>query len=92
MHGNSSLIHHNKQGIFTGVPEPISAIRYHSLSIIRKNLPDCLEITAWTDDGEVMGVRHKHYAVEGVQFHPESFMTDFGKDILRNFLTGGYND
>jgi len=86
MHGKSSLIHHSNKGVFNGLPDPFSAIRYHSLVIIREHLPECLEITAWTDDGEIMGVRHKQYKVEGVQFHPESFMTEHGKEILRNFL------
>jgi len=89
MHGKSSLIHHNSQGVFAGLPNPFSAIRYHSLVVQRDGLPDCLEITAWTDDGTIMGLRHKEYPVEGVQFHPESFMTEVGKDLLKNFLTGG---
>lgn len=91
MHGKSSLIHHDHQGVFAGLPDPFSAIRYHSLVIRREHLPDCLEVTAWTDDDEIMGVRHKQFAVEGVQFHPESFMTEHGKDILRNFLKVGSN-
>ncbi len=86
MHGKSSLIHHDQQGVFAGLPDPFSAIRYHSLVIRREHLPDCLEVTAWTDDGEIMGVRHKQFTVEGVQFHPESFMTEHGIEILRNFL------
>ena len=86
MHGKSSLIHHHQQGVFAGLPNPFSAIRYHSLVIRREHLPDCLEVTAWTDDGEIMGVRHKRFAVEGVQFHPESFMTEHGKEILKNFI------
>jgi anthranilate synthase/aminodeoxychorismate synthase-like glutamine amidotransferase len=86
MHGKSSLIHHAGQGVFAGMPNPFSAIRYHSLAIQRRGLPDCLEVTAWTDDGEIMGVRHRQFRVEGVQFHPESFMTDKGKELLRNFL------
>jgi anthranilate synthase component 2 len=92
MHGKSSLIHHSNQGVFAGLPNPFSAIRYHSLVIKREHLPTCLEVTAWTDDGEIMGVRHKQYAVEGVQFHPESFMTEHGKEILRNFLRGGHGN
>jgi len=87
MHGKSSPIYHNGQGVLAGLPSPFSAIRYHSLIVKRDGLPDCLEITAWTDDGEIMGLRHKEYPVEGVQFHPESFMTPVGKDILRNFLS-----
>jgi anthranilate synthase/aminodeoxychorismate synthase-like glutamine amidotransferase len=86
MHGKSSLIHHSNVGVFAGIPNPFSAIRYHSLAIKRQGLPDCLEVTAWTDDGEIMGVRHRQHPVEGVQFHPESFMTEKGKDILKNFL------
>lgn len=87
MHGKSSQIYHNSQGVLAGLPNPFSAIRYHSLVVQREGLPDCLEITAWTDDGTIMGLRHRQYPVEGVQFHPESFMTQVGKDILRNFLT-----
>ncbi len=90
MHGKSSLIHHNNQGVFSGLPNPFSAIRYHSLAVQRNGLPDCLEVTAWTDDGTIMGLRHCQYPVEGIQFHPESFMTQAGKEILKNFLmTGG---
>ncbi|MDO8577598.1 MAG: aminodeoxychorismate/anthranilate synthase component II [Dehalococcoidales bacterium] len=88
MHGKSSPIHHYGKGVFTGLPDPFSAIRYHSLVVKRENLPDCLEITAWTEDGEIMGLRHKSHPVEGIQFHPESFMTEYGKDILSNFLKG----
>jgi len=89
MHGKSSLIHHSGQGVFAGLPNPFSAIRYHSLMVRREGLPDCLEVTAWTDDGTIMGLRHRQYPVEGVQFHPESFMTEVGKDVLRNFLNSG---
>ena len=89
MHGKSSLIYHNHQGVLAGLPNPFSAIRYHSLVVKGEGLPDCLEITAWTNDGEIMGVSHRRYPVEGVQFHPESFMTEVGKDLLRNFLTVG---
>ena len=88
MHGKSSLIHHNSQGVFAGLPNPFSAIRYHSLVVRHDGLPDCLEITAQTDDGTIMGLRHRQYPVEGIQFHPESFMTEIGKDLLKNFLTG----
>jgi len=91
MHGKSSLIHHNNQGVLAGLPNPFSAIRYHSLVVQREELPDCLEVTAWTDDGTIMGLRHRQYPVEGVQFHPESFMTEVGKDILRNFLQFDYS-
>jgi len=86
MHGKSSLIHHNSQGVLSGLPNPFSAIRYHSLAVLPDGLPDCLEVTAWTADGEIMGLRHRQYPVEGVQFHPESFMTEVGKDLLKNFL------
>jgi anthranilate synthase/aminodeoxychorismate synthase-like glutamine amidotransferase len=89
MHGKSSFIHHNSQGVMAGLPNPFPAIRYHSLVVQREGLPDCLEVTAWTDDGTIMGLRHRHYPVEGVQFHPESFMTQVGKDILKNFLAIG---
>lgn len=89
MHGKSSQITHNNQGIFAGIPSPFSAIRYHSLIVRRDRLPACLEVTAWTSDGTIMGIRHKEHPVEGVQFHPESFMTEHGKDILRNFLKIG---
>ena len=89
MHGKSSLIHHNSQGVLADLPNPFSAIRYHSLIIHRDGLPDCLEVTAWTDDGTIMGLRHRQHPVEGIQFHPESFMTRGGKDILSNFLKGG---
>jgi len=91
MHGKSSLIYHNSQGVLAGLPNPFSAIRYHSLIVQREWLPDCLEITAWTDDDIIMGLRHRHYSVEGVQFHPESFMTEVGKDLLRHFLRQGEN-
>jgi anthranilate synthase component 2 len=89
MHGKSSLINHDNNGVFKGLPNPFSAIRYHSLIVSEEKLPDCLQITARTDDGTIMGLRHREYAVEGIQFHPESFMTLNGKAILRNFLTGG---
>ena len=92
MHGKSSLIHHSNQGVLAGIPNPFPAIRYHSLEVKREGLPDCLEVTAWTDDGTIMGLRHREYPVEGIQFHPESFMTECGKDILRNFLKEGKKD
>ncbi len=88
MHGKSSLIYHNSQGVLSGLPSPFSAIRYHSLIVERQGLPDCLEVTAWTDNGTIMGLRHRQYPVEGIQFHPESFMTEVGKDVLKNFLRG----
>ena len=86
MHGKSSLIHHHGNGIFAGLPIPFPAIRYHSLAVKWEGLPDCLEVTAWTADGTIMGLRHRQHPVEGVQFHPESFMTQGGRDILKNFL------
>ena len=86
MHGKSSLIHHNGGGLFKNIPDPFSAIRYHSLMVQQQGLPDCLELTAWTEDGTIMGLRHRNYPAEGIQFHPESFMTQMGKNILRNFL------
>jgi anthranilate synthase component 2 len=89
MHGKSSLVHHKSEGVLAGLPNPFSAIRYHSLAVSPEGLPDCLEVTAWTDDGTIMGLRHRQHPVEGVQFHPESFMTPVGKDLLRNFLKKG---
>ena len=86
MHGKISQIHHQNTGVFHGLPNPFEAIRYHSLIVRRENLPECLEVTAWTDRGLIMGLRHKEYSVEGVQFHPESIMTEVGKDLLGNFL------
>ncbi|NWF75346.1 MAG: aminodeoxychorismate/anthranilate synthase component II [Nitrospirae bacterium] len=90
MHGKTSLIYHDGKTIFDGLPNPFEATRYHSLIIKRETLPECLEITAWTDREEIMGVRHKHFIVEGVQFHPESILTKVGKDLLRNFLKQSY--
>ena len=86
MHGKTSPVHHLDAGVFRGLPNPLTCTRYHSLAIERQSLPDCLEVTAWTDDGEIMGVRHKTLAVEGVQFHPESILTERGHDLLKNFL------
>jgi len=86
MHGKTSMILHDGKTIFEGLPNPFEATRYHSLVIKRETLPDCLDITAWTDTGEIMGVRHKEAVIEGVQFHPESILTRVGKDLLRNFL------
>ena len=86
MHGKMSLIHHTGEGVFSGLPNPFEAIRYHSLAVYRDDLPDDLEITAWTDKGLIMGVRHKEHPIEGIQFHPESIMTKVGKDLLKNFL------
>lgn len=87
MHGKTTMISHNSTGVFRGLPNPFSATRYHSLVIEHKSLPDCLEITAWAEDGEIMGVRHKTLAVQGVQFHPESILTEHGHKLLGNFLT-----
>ena len=86
MHGKTSIIYHDGEGVFKGLPNPFEATRYHSLLIKRETLPDCLYVTAWTDVGEIMGVRHKEYIIEGVQFHPESILTTVGKDLLGNFL------
>jgi anthranilate synthase component 2 len=91
MHGKTSMIHHNNQGVFHGLPQPFEATRYHSLVIEKSSLPECLEVTAWTQDAigaqdEIMGVRHRSMPVEGVQFHPESILTGCGRDLLRNFL------
>lgn len=86
MHGKTSLIHHENIGVFKGLPNPYTATRYHSLVIEKESLPDCLAITAWTEDGEIMGVRHKTLAIEGVQFHPESVLTEYGHELLDNFI------
>lgn len=88
MHGKLSPIYHNGQGVFAGLPSPFMATRYHSLIVRREDLPAELEITAWTEDGLVMGMRHRSFPVEGVQFHPESIMTEGGKQMLANFLAG----
>jgi len=99
MHGKTSQVYHENKGVFAGLPNPFEATRYHSLVIERETLPDCLDITAWTNnpDGtfeEIMGVQHREYAIEGVQFHPESILTEHGHDLLRNFLAmrGGRRD
>jgi anthranilate synthase component II len=86
MHGKTSLIRHDGTGVFAGLPQPFEATRYHSLVVERSSVPPDLEVTAWTDDGTVMGLRHRTLAVEGVQFHPESILTGSGHDLLRNFL------
>jgi len=86
MHGKTSLIYHNGQTIYRGLPNPFEATRYHSLIVQREHLPDCLEISAWTEEAEIMGLRHRHYRVEGVQFHPESILTDVGMNIIENFI------
>lgn len=90
MHGKTSMIHHDGGGVFKGLENPFQATRYHSLVAERVSLPDCLEITAWTDDEEIMGVRHKEHRVEGVQFHPESILTQYGHDLLRNFIVSSH--
>jgi anthranilate synthase component 2 len=87
MHGKTSVITHTGAGVFKDLPNPYTIIRYHSLAIERESLPDCLEVTAWTEDGEIMGVRHKTLKVEGVQFHPESILSEHGHALLKNFLT-----
>lgn len=86
MHGKTSMIYHDGEGVFRDLPVPFCATRYHSLVVNRETLPPCLEVSAWTEDGEIMGLRHKEYYVEGVQFHPESILTDHGHKILQNFL------
>ncbi|GAB5444259.1 MAG: aminodeoxychorismate/anthranilate synthase component II [Fuerstiella sp.] len=90
MHGKTSEIHHNDRGVFAGLPNPFTATRYHSLIVPKDSLPDCLEVTAWVDEPghgfEIMGLQHREYPVHGVQFHPESFLTENGYDLLRNFL------
>ncbi|MBC3936326.1 anthranilate synthase component II [Undibacterium rugosum] len=88
MHGKTSVIAHTGVGVFKDLPSPYTIIRYHSLAIERASLPDCLEVTAWTDDGEIMGVRHKEFNLQGVQFHPESILSEHGHALLKNFLTG----
>lgn len=86
MHGKTSAIRHDGAGVFRGLPDPFTAIRYHSLAVERETLPGCLEVTAWTDDGEIMGLRHREWRVEGVQFHPESILSEHGHALLANFL------
>ncbi|MDP1559744.1 MAG: aminodeoxychorismate/anthranilate synthase component II [Nitrosomonas sp.] len=86
MHGKTSPVFHQNTGMFRGLPNPFIATRYHSLVIERSTLPDCLEVTAWTEDGEIMGIRHKTAAIEGVQFHPESILSEYGHKMLGNFL------
>jgi anthranilate synthase component 2 len=86
MHGKTSLIHHDGRTLFAGLPEPFEATRYHSLIVARESVPSCLEVSAWTDDGLVMGLRHRERPLEGVQFHPESILTSAGMSLLRNFL------
>jgi anthranilate synthase/aminodeoxychorismate synthase-like glutamine amidotransferase len=87
MHGKTSAIHHDGRGVFQGLPDPFTATRYHSLAVIRDTVPPELEVSAWADDGEIMGVRHRSHPIEGVQFHPESILTAEGKRLLANFLS-----
>jgi anthranilate synthase component 2/para-aminobenzoate synthetase component 2 len=89
MHGKTSRIFHDHRSIFNNLANPFEAVRYHSLIVERGSLPACLEISAWTEQGEIMGLRHRQYRIEGVQFHPESILTDAGKHILQNFSTPG---
>ena len=86
MHGKTSKISHNNKGVFRGIKDPFIATRYHSLVIDRESLPDCFDVTAWTDDNEIMGIKHKELAIEGVQFHPESILSEHGHELLKNFL------
>ena len=86
MHGKTSLVHHDNKGVNAGMPNPFKATRYHSLIVEKESLPECLEVTSWTDEGEIMGLRHREFAIEGVQYHPESIMTEQGKKLLRNFI------
>jgi anthranilate synthase/aminodeoxychorismate synthase-like glutamine amidotransferase len=86
MHGKTSSIFHDGQSIYDGIPSPFEAVRYHSLIVDRDSFPDCLEISAWTEDGEIMGLRHRTYKIEGVQFHPESILTGVGKHMIDNFI------
>ena len=89
MHGKTSQIHHAGRGLMAGLPNPFTAVRYHSLAVDRSSLPGCLEVTALADDGTIMGLRHREYPVEGVQFHPESILTSVGKQLLGNFVVAG---
>ncbi|MGF9964702.1 aminodeoxychorismate/anthranilate synthase component II [Bacillus rhizoplanae] len=86
MHGKTSLMHHDGKTIFTDIPNPFTATRYHSLIVKKETLPECLEVTSWTEEGEIMALRHKTLPIEGVQFHPESIMTSHGKELLQNFI------
>jgi len=88
MHGKTSMIRHDGKGVYRGLPNPMEAMRYHSLIVKRETLPECLMETAWTEEGELMGIRHREFEVEGVQFHPESFLTEPGLQLLKNFLEG----
>jgi para-aminobenzoate synthetase component 2 len=94
MHGKTSMIFHDSRSVFKDLTNPFEAVRYHSLIVQKDTVPDCLEISAWTADGEIMGLRHRKYPVEGVQFHPESILTEKGTNILENFSRNGgkYHD
>ena len=92
MHGKTSMIFHDGRSIYRDLSSPFEAVRYHSLIVKKDSLPDCLEMSAWTEDGEIMGLRHREYRVEGVQFHPESILTESGPHLLRNFLIQGGSD
>lgn len=87
MHGKISPVFHNNTDVFSGLPSPFNATRYHSLTLEPSSIPDVLDVTAWTEDGIIMGVRHKHYPISGVQFHPESIASEYGHELIRNFLT-----
>jgi anthranilate synthase/aminodeoxychorismate synthase-like glutamine amidotransferase len=89
MHGKTSMIFHDGRSIYAGLPNPFEAVRYHSLIVAKDSLPDCMEISAWTGQGEIMGIRHRQYTIEGVQFHPESILTEAGKNIIENFSKQG---
>jgi anthranilate synthase/aminodeoxychorismate synthase-like glutamine amidotransferase len=86
MHGKTSPIYHDNKGVFVGLPNPFDGMRYHSLIVEKESVPDCFEISAWTEEGEIMGLRHKELDIEGVQFHPESIMTPAGITLLKNFM------
>ncbi len=86
MHGKTSPVYHDGKSVNTGMPNPFQATRYHSLIVEKESFPDCLEVTSWTAEGEIMGLRHRNFAIEGVQYHPESIMTTEGKQLLRNFI------
>ena len=86
MHGKTSKIYHNNEGVFEGIENPFIATRYHSLVIKKASCPECFDITAWTEDDEIMGIKHKKLPIEGVQFHPESILSQYGHDLLRNFI------
>lgn len=92
MHGKTSMIHHHGMGLFNELESPFQATRYHSLAVERSTLPDCFEVTAWTEDNEIMGIQHREQQIYGVQFHPESILTQYGHELLKNFLRTGYTN